>query len=83
MSLDNLGELRDGHYHVKTKVSQYEILQDTSRALGGSQMPFVASSSVLALEARSIGTRRTMVAGSHNAKKTGTSRKAGVVRNGR
>lgn len=68
---------------VKKKVNQYIMRHDTSTALSGSHMPFVASSSVLALEARSIGTRRIAVEGSARARKIGTSRKAGVVRKGR
>lgn len=51
--------------------------------LSGNQMPRVASSSVRALEARSMGTSSTMPAGSHSAKKQVTRTKAGVVRRGR
>lgn len=58
-------------YHVKANVSQYVILQDTKSVRSGNQMPLVASSSVLALDARSMGTSSTMHAGSHSAKKMG------------
>lgn len=51
--------------------------------LCGSQTPLVASSSTMALDARSIGTSNTMAAGSHNAKNTVTRTYAGVVRSGR
>lgn len=70
-------------YHVKTKVSQYVILHDTNSSRAGNQMPLAASSSVAALDARSIGTSSTMKAGSHNAKNIGTRMYAGVVRSGR
>lgn len=76
MSVDDFEYIEwlcDGDYQVRTNVSQYEILQDTRSALGGSQMPLV-SSSVLAFDARSMGTNSTIVAGSHSAKKTGTSK---------
>src|SRR5271154_3184249 len=69
--------------HVNTNVSQYVILQDTSRTLSGSHMPFDASSSDLALDARSMGTRRTMLAGRARDRKIGTRRYAGAVRSGR
>lgn len=70
-------------YHVSTKISQYTMRQHVCMALSGSQIPRVASSSVRALEARSMGTSSTMPAGSHNAKNTVTRTKAGVVRSGR
>jgi len=59
------------------------ILHVTRTALCGSHIPFETSSSVLALEARSIGTRSTALEGKTKARKMGTRRKAGVVRNGR
>jgi|SRR5277367_1523808 len=69
--------------HVNTNVSQYAILQDTSMTLSGSHTPFDASSSDLALDARSMGTRRTTLAGKARDRKIGTSRYAGAVRRGR
>lgn len=59
-------------YHVSANVNQYVILHDTRITLSGSQMPLVASSSVEALDARSIGTRRTIIDGNQIAKKSGT-----------
>lgn len=59
-------------YQVKANVNQYVILHDTRMTLSGSHIPRVASSSVAALEARSIGTRRTTIEGSHKAKNMGT-----------
>lgn len=69
--------------HVKTNVSQYVIRHETKTALSGSQMPFEASSSDRALDARSIGTKRMALAGSARAKKIGTRRNAGDERRGR
>lgn len=57
--------------------------QQVCMALSGNQMPRVASSSVRALEAKSMGTSKTIPAGSHSAKKQVTRTKAGVVRRGR
>jgi hypothetical protein len=59
-------------YHVNTKVNQYVILHETSSKRSGNQMPRDASSSVRALDARSIGTSRTISAGRKMAKKIGT-----------
>lgn len=70
-------------YQVSTKISQYTMRQHVWMTLSGSQIPRVASSSVLALEARSIGTSSTIPAGSHSAKNTVTRTNAGVVRSGR
>jgi hypothetical protein len=53
-------------------VSQYVILHETNSRRAGNQMPRAATSSVAALEARSMGTSRTIKAGSHSAKKMGT-----------
>ncbi len=39
-------------HHVKAKVSQYVILHETRKTRSGSQMPLVASSRVVALDAR-------------------------------
>jgi hypothetical protein len=69
--------------HVNVKVSQYVILHVTNTALSGSQIPFEASSSTLALEARSIGTSKIMLAGSARERKTGSTRYAGALRSGR
>jgi hypothetical protein len=69
--------------HVNVKVSQYVILHVTKTALSGSQTPLEASSSTLALEARSIGTSRMMLAGSARERKTGSTRYAGALRRGR
>lgn len=70
-------------YQVSTKVSQYVMRHDTSSRRAGNQMPLAASSSVAALDAKSIGTSSTMKAGSHSAKNIGTRMYAGVVRRGR
>src|SRR3954453_3990077 len=64
-------------------VSQYPILHVTKTALSGSQIPFDASSSTLALEARSIGTSKIMLAGNARARKTGRTKYAGALRSGR
>jgi hypothetical protein len=69
--------------HVSVKVSQYAILHVTKTALSGSQMPLEASSSTLALEARSIGTSKMMLAGSARERKTGSTKYAGALRRGR
>ena len=61
-----------GAYQVKQNVSQYVILHDTSTTRAGSHIPREASSSVAALEARSIGTSMMTIDGSHRAKKMGT-----------
>ena len=61
-------------HHVKMKVSQYAILHVTNTALSGSQMPFEASSSTRALEARSIGTSKITLAGKARERKTGSTR---------
>ena len=55
----------------------------TNTALSGSQIPFEASSSTLALEARSIGTSKMILAGSARERKTGSTRYAGALRSGR
>jgi hypothetical protein len=60
--------------HVSINVSQYEILQDTSSALSGSQMPLAVSSSATACDARSIGTSRMMLEGRASARNTGKTR---------
>lgn len=64
---------------VRTKVNQYEIRQETSMSRSGSQMPLDFSFSPRALEARSTGTRRTMLAGRARARKMETIRYAGAV----
>ena len=69
--------------HVSTNVSQYEIRHETSMARSGNHIPLDASSSTRALDAKSIGTRRMMLAGRASAKKMGTIREAGVLRRGR
>lgn len=63
------------------KVNQYVILQATSSALSGSQMPRAAPAP--AFDARSIGTRRMMLEGSARDRKTGRRRYPGVLRIGR
>lgn len=70
-------------YHVSANVSQYAILHVTRSALSGSQIPLEASSSTLALDARSMGTSRMTLAGSASARNTGTMRYAGAVRRGK
>jgi hypothetical protein len=65
------GEFTD---QVRANVSQYDILQKTNNALSGSQIPLLPASSSLALDARSIGTRRMIEAGSPSAKNIGTRR---------
>jgi hypothetical protein len=57
--------------HVKQNVNQYVILHDTRTILSGSHIPFEASSSVRALLARSIGTRRMALAGKMRRKRSG------------
>jgi hypothetical protein len=69
--------------HVNVNVSQYVILHVTKTALSGSHTPLEASSSILALEARSIGTSKMMLAGSARERKTGRTRYAGALRRGR
>jgi hypothetical protein len=59
-------------YQVRANVSQYVILHETRSTRSGSQIPRDSKSSVLAPDARSIGTSRTMQAGSHSEKKIGT-----------
>lgn len=56
---------------------------DTNRTRSGSHIPLLPVSGSLELDARSIGTRSIMLAGIPKAKKIGTVRYAGVVRNGR
>ena len=70
-------------YQVKAKVSQYETRQETNNTRSGSQTPLLPTSCSLAVDARSIGTRRIILAGSPIAKKIGTVKYAGVVRSGR
>jgi hypothetical protein len=69
--------------HVNVNVSQYAILHVTKTARSGSQMPLEASSSTLALEARSMGTSKMMLAGSARERKTGSTKYAGALRRGR
>jgi len=69
--------------HVKTKVNQYMMRHEMSTSLSGSQIPFDASSSGLALDARSIGTSRIALDGSAIARNIGRRRKAGADRRGR
>jgi len=54
-------------------VSQYEILHATNRTRSGSHIPPLALS-VRAPDARSMGTRRIILAGSARARKMGTMR---------
>lgn len=72
-----------GADHVKVKVSQYAMRQHTKSTPSGSQIPRFPTSCSLALDARSIGTSRTIWAGKNMAKKMGASMYAGVVRRGR
>ena len=72
-----------GAYQVKTKVNQYADRHATSMTRSGKQMPRDPSSLVLEVDARSMGTKRMILMGKAMAKKTGTSRYAGVVRSGR
>ncbi len=60
--------------HVNTKVNQYDIRHEISMTRSGSHMPLADSSSTRALEARSTGTRRRMLAGRARARKIGTIR---------
>ena len=55
----------------------------TNNTGSGSQMPLLPTSFSLADDARSMGTRSTMLAGRNSAKNIGTRRYAGVVRKGR
>lgn len=61
-------------YHVKAKVSQYVNRHATNKTPSGNQMPLDATSSVLELEAISIGTRSMMLMGRASARKTGMRR---------
>lgn len=55
----------------------------TSKAGLGSHIPLALPTPLVALDARSIGTRRIMLAGNAIARKIGSVRKAGVVRKGK
>jgi len=61
-------------YQVNANVSQYDMRHETNRVLSGSHIPLLPASWFLALDARSIGTSNTMLAGNHNAKNMGTKR---------
>jgi hypothetical protein len=61
-------------HQVSANVSQYVILHDTNVTLSGSHTPLDPSVSVPGIDARSIGTSNTILAGSAMARKTGTRR---------
>ena len=61
-------------YQVNVNVNQYAVRQAISRTASGSHIPLVASSLVLEVDAKSIGTKRMILIGRAKARNIGTSK---------